>query len=88
MHVWPQDGMSDTASRPRPKLEDYQKAAEFAGVILLDRPPAVGEMYLAGRNTGIKLLTAGVVSDRNWVEPTDGESYYYNTSECIAVQES
>lgn len=86
MNIWPQDGLPDNALRPRPTRQDYQDAAAFMGLRILDRPVEVGDLYLAGRNTGIKLLTASKIDPRHWVESVEG-AYPYDCSECMPVEE-
>jgi len=46
---------------------------------------APGDLYVAERNTGPKLLTAKVINF-NIIIPTDGE-YPYSINECVKVKE-
>lgn len=91
MHVWPQDGLPDNAGRSmshgrRVGKIDLEDAAIFLGVRILDRPVQVGDMYLAGRNTGVKLLTATRIDHRRWVENAEG-FYPFDTWECVPVED-
>jgi hypothetical protein len=46
-----------------------------------------GDLYIAERNTGPKLLTAAEVSkERNWIAPTTND-YLYDIWECVKVVE-
>jgi len=45
---------------------------------------AVGDFYIAERNTGPVLLQAKLIDRRGWVEPTT-MNYSYDTPECIKV---
>ena len=47
-------------------------------------PVRKGDMYLAARNTGAKLLICARVDHRGWVEPVEVE-YAFNWSECVKV---
>ncbi len=67
--------------------QDYIDAAKELGVEILDEPIQPGDLYLAGRNTGIKLLTCKKVHPypRGWIEPTTLD-YSFDTHECKKVR--
>lgn len=46
----------------------------------------VGDLYVAERNTGPKLLTAANIDHRQWIKPTTND-YSYDTWECVKVVE-
>jgi len=47
-----------------------------------------GDLYVAERNTGPKLLTAKKVNhDRGWIEPTSND-YSFDLGECVKVCEA
>lgn len=50
-----------------------------------DGAVAVGDTYIAERNTGPKLLTAKELDDRNWIIPEE-DAYYFDTWECCKVR--
>jgi hypothetical protein len=86
MHVWPNDNKEGKSMRRRVDVEDYIAAANSLGLEFIARPVQKGDMYLAGRNTGIKLLTAKEVDhDRSWIVPEEFPFYLYDTWECRAV---
>ncbi len=66
--------------------QDYIDAAKELGVEILDEPIQPGDLYLAGRNTGIKLLTCKKVDPRHWIEATTLD-YSFDTWECKKVRE-
>lgn len=66
--------------------QDYIDAAKELGVEIVDEPIKPGDLYLAGRNTGVKLLTCKRVDPRCWIEATTMD-YSYDTWECKKVQE-
>lgn len=83
----------------RPTLEDYESTANLLGVQLdFDAVIAPGDMYLAGRNTGIHLLKCHSVKMRScgcetpnmfcvdWVYADPPESAYpYDGYECVKI---
>ncbi len=71
-------------NRGRVTDEDYIDAAETLGVDIVEGPIKPGDMYLAGRNTGIKLLTCLSVHERDWIVPTT-MAYSFDTWECRKV---
>lgn len=75
------------AACKRVSEKDYIEAANELGVDIVDGPITPGDMYLAGRNTGMKLLTCESVDPKQWIVPTDSFAYSYNTWECKKVQE-
>lgn len=66
--------------------QDYIDAAKDLGVTIVSDPIEPGDMYLAGRNTGIKLLTCRTVDPRGWIGPTTRD-YPFDTWECVKVVE-
>ena len=68
--------------------QDYIDAAKELGVEFVDEPIQPGDLYLAGRNTGIKLLTCKIVEPypRDWIVPTTMD-YSFDTRECKKVRE-
>ena len=69
-------------------VEDVKKVAEDLGVKLCwgeDIKP--GDLYLAQRNQGVKLLTCRYVNlEHRWVCPTTA-AYPYDLHECVKVVE-
>jgi hypothetical protein len=46
-----------------------------------------GDLYVAERNTGPKLLTCREVNvEGGWIEPTTFPDYSYDTNECVKVR--
>jgi hypothetical protein len=87
MRVWPNDNQPENTSYPRQTVGDFLSAAKEIGVEFLARPVQDGDLYLASRNTGIKLLTARKVDHGNgWVVPVE-PAYVYDIHECQAVVE-
>lgn len=68
--------------------QDYIAAAKELGVEIVNEPIQPGDLYLAGRNTGIKLLTCKAVEPhpRDWIVPTTMD-YSFDTRECMKVCE-
>lgn len=53
---------------------------------IADRLPNEGELYVAERNTGKKLLTAKRIDyTNNYVIPVERNAYVYDFHECKAV---
>lgn len=67
--------------------QDYIDAAKELGVEIVNEPIEPGDLYLAGRNTGIKFLTCAKVDSRHWINSTDPYGYPYDTWECKKVRE-
>ena len=59
-----------------------------------EKPVEIGDLYIAERNVGPKLLTAAMVvgpgegpnGSGNWIEPTSTD-YSFDTWECVKVVE-
>ncbi len=67
--------------------QDYLDAAEELGVKIVKEEIQPGDLYLAGRNTGIHLLTCCENNkDKSWIVPVEG-NYCYDTWECRKVIE-
>lgn len=66
--------------------KQLEREALALEVKLLDRPPEIGEMYLAGRNTGVKLLRCRLISN-GAVYSDDQFAYPYDIDECRAIKE-
>ena len=67
---------------------DLRRAADALGLQILDRAIQVGDLYLAGRNTGVKLLTCREVEvAQRFIVPTTID-YCYDTWECVPVVET
>jgi len=48
-----------------------------------------GDLYIAERNSGPKLLTAKRIDIENgWIVPVDRYAYPYNIGECVKVKEA
>lgn len=69
----------------RVTAQDYIDAAKELGVEIISEPITPGDLYLAGRNCGVKLLTCRKVDPRNWIESTTPD-YSYDTWECKKVR--
>lgn len=67
-------------------MDDIRAAADALGLVLLGRPPVEGELYLAGRNGPVYLLTCRKVCDTYIC--ANGTYYAYDTYECHAVREA
>ncbi len=74
-------------NRGRVTNQDYLDAAKMLGVDIVKGPIEPGDMYLAGRNTGIKLLVCMSVHKKAWIVPTT-IACSYNTWECRKVVDS
>ena len=66
--------------------QDYIDAAETLGLEFIEGEIQPGDLYLAGRNTGMKLLECESVDARHWINSTDPIGYPYDTWECRRVQ--
>ncbi len=66
--------------------QDYINAAKRLGVKIVDEPIQPGDLYLAGRNTGIKFLMCKSVDPKDWIVPTTID-YPFWTCECKKVIE-
>ena len=66
---------------------DCEEVAKSLGLRIINEDIKPGDMYLAGRNTGVKLLECESVDDRNWINSTDPIGYPYDTWECYKVIE-
>lgn len=92
MHVYPLDDKKDNDFRTmsgihgRVNRADIDAAAASLDLRVLDRIVQVGDLFLAGRNTGIKLLTAKTVEARHFVTSVEG-AYPYDTWECYPVED-
>lgn len=64
--------------------KDIKTTAKEMGFIPIEGPIQPGDLYLAERNTGPKLLTCLQVKD-NYVVPV-GIDYCYDVWECIKVE--
>jgi len=64
--------------------QDYFDAAKKLGVTIVDEEIKPGDMYLAGRNVGIQLLTCHKVTD-NYIVPKE-KAYPYDVWECKKIQ--
>ena len=74
----------------RVKYDDIEKAAKELGVEVSklshwDEPISPGDMYLAGRNTGVKLLTCWKVNEDLFCIHPKEKAYPYDFSECFKV---
>lgn len=63
-----------------------QRAADELGLTVVGGEINPGDLYLAERNTGPKLLTCSRVHVKNWVVPTDPTAYCFDTWECWKVE--
>ena len=72
----------------RVTASDYVDAAKDLGVVIDDGPIQPGDLYLAGRNTGIHFLTCESVDPRSWIASTEKFGYSYDTWECRKVVEA
>jgi len=54
------------------------------GVEIEEKRPEPGELYIAGRNVGAKLLTADRIK-MGCVFPKDDYEYPYNLGECFRI---
>lgn len=67
------------------RKEECEELAESLDVEIEDKAPEPGELYIAGRNTEPKLLTAKRI-DKGCVFP-EGNAYPYNTGECFRLKD-
>ena len=78
------DSMTATLSRLR-----MGEVVNFEGINLrkVDAPIRPGDLYIAERNTGPKLLTCCVNNqEESWISSTTWD-YPYDTWECVRVEE-
>ena len=47
-----------------------------------------GDIYIAERNRGPRLLTARVIDSREWIVPVEDREYCYDTWECCKVRKA
>ncbi len=64
--------------------EKLKERAEELGLEVSDDPIQPGDLYLAERNTGPKLLTCRSVNTRGWIVPVEN-AYCFDTWECAKV---
>lgn len=68
--------------------QTYIDAAKELGVKIVNEPIKPGDLYLAGRNTGIKFLTCKYIHPDQWIVATTfPKAYSYDTWECRKVIE-
>lgn len=65
------------------RKEECEELAGNLGVEIEEKRPDPGELYIAGRNTEPKLLTAKRI-ENGCVFP-EGDAYPYNTGECFRL---
>lgn len=71
----------------RVTLLDYIKAAQDLNVRIVTESIEPGDLYLAGRNTGIHLLTCLKNNKKGaWIVPIE-DAYCYDTWECKKIVE-
>ena len=73
-------------SDKRVTAQDLADAAKDLGVQIVDEAIQPGDLYLAGRNTGVHLLTCQSVHPNSWIVATT-LAYSYDTWECVKVVE-
>lgn len=67
------------------RKEECEDFAETLGVEIEEKRPEPGELYIAGRNTEPKLLTAKRI-EMGGVFPEEN-AYPYNTGECFRLKD-
>lgn len=72
------------------RIRNSKEVREFARNLDLflkwGEPIRPGQMYLAQRNTGVKLLECKDLSDKAFVIPAENE-YSFDFNECVLVEE-
>lgn len=68
--------------------EECEELAEELGVEIEDAVPEKGEIYIAGRNTGPKLLTAFAVDEDLGCVHAVGNEYSFDFRECYRLTDS
>ena len=79
--------LTTTPLTGRVTKQDYIDTAKELGVTIVNEPIKPGDLYLAGRNTGIKFLTCKSVNPQDWIVPTTAD-YSFDTWECVKVIET
>lgn len=72
-------------SERRVTKEDIVEAARLLDVEICDDPVKPGDLYLAGRNVGVKLLTAKTIHPNGWVVSKEN-AYPYDIGECVKIR--
>lgn len=74
--------------RKRLQVKDGVQYIEYEGLTFIVASEKIkqGDLYLAERNTGIKLLTCEEVNPSGWIVPKE-KDYCYDVPECIKVIE-
>lgn len=84
--------MSMMLSGERPTLQALRagEVVDLEGIrVRMDRGElGPGDLYVAERNTGPKLLTVRKIDPRGWIEARDSDAYSYNWGECVKVCEA
>lgn len=62
------------------------KIDDVSFVIDGDGEISIGDVYIAERNTGPKLLTAKEIDPRMWIVPQESSAYFYDVWECVKVR--
>jgi hypothetical protein len=81
-------GVTGTGPYGRVCYEDIKRAAELLRVTITGRELYPGDLYLAGRNNDVHLLTCRRVNvETGWVIPVE-PAYAYDICECHAVEDN
>ena len=72
-------------------LQDLRtgKTVNFDGIKMVSGEIEPGDLYVAERNTGPKLLTAEKIrKDKGYIVPVDFPAYSFDICECVKIEEA